>query len=115
MSSRDEVPRSRVRDPLATPEAIGAEPPPFPKPTSEEPLESAFGDWQRRLTSNLSRRSDGRWDPLTWIHGKEPGTGQAATLPHANSHSDNEARAEPPEMSGTMHSSSAVTPSSRTV
>ena len=113
MSSRDEAPRSRVRDPLATPEAIGAEPPPFPQPTSKEPLESAFADWQRRLTSNLSRRSDGRWDPLTWIHGKEPATG--TTLPHASSHSDNEARAEPPEMSGTMNSSSAVTPSSRTV
>ena len=115
MSIRDEAPRSRIHEPLATPEAVGAEPPPFPKPTSEEPLESAFADWQRRLTSNLSRRSDGRWDPLTWIHGKEAGTGEGATRPHANSHSDKDALAVPPAISGTMHSSTAVTPSNRTV
>ena len=115
MSIRDEAPRSRIHEALATPEALGTEPAPFPKTTSERPLESAFADWQRRLTGNLSRRSDGRWDPLTWIHGKEAATGEAATLPHANSHSANEARAEPPAMSGTMSSSTAVTPSSRTV
>ena len=27
-----------------------------------------FPDWRERLIRNLSRRSDGRWDPLTWIH-----------------------------------------------
>lgn len=75
MSSREEdAPRSQSHGPLATPEAIGNEPPPFPKTTREAPLESVFADWEQRLTGNLSRRSDGRWDPLTWTHGKDPGT-----------------------------------------
>ena len=61
-----EAPLSRIHDPLATPEAISREPAPFPKTTKEEPFEIGFVDWRERLTSNLSRRSDGRWDPLTW-------------------------------------------------
>lgn len=67
--------RHQIHDPLATPEAIGNEPPPFPKTTSAAPFESVFPDWERRLTANLSRRSDGRWEPLTWTHGVEPGAG----------------------------------------
>jgi hypothetical protein len=72
MSSRDDSPRSQFRGPLATSEAIANEPAPFPKTTREAPFESVFADWRKRLTSNLSRRSDGRWDPLTWTHGSEP-------------------------------------------
>lgn len=69
---RDEAaPRASVHGPLATPEAIAGEPVPFPSVTSEAPLESGFEDWRRRLTGNLSRRSDGRWAPLTRIHGRE--------------------------------------------
>jgi hypothetical protein len=71
MRRDDAVPRASVHGPLATPEAIAGEPVPFPSVTSEAPLESGFADWRRRLTGNLSRRSDGRWDPLTRIHGPE--------------------------------------------
>ena len=71
MSEDDARPRGPVHGPLATPEAIAAEPAPFPFVTSEAPLETGFVDWRRRLTGNLSRRSDGRWSPLTWIHGIE--------------------------------------------
>ena len=67
---RDDAARSRVHGPLATPEDIANGPAPFPKTTTEAPLESVFADWRKRLTGNLSRRSDGRWDPLTWTHGK---------------------------------------------
>ena len=47
---------------------LAAAPAPFPVPTKELPLESAFPDWRERLTRNLARRSDGRWEPLTRIH-----------------------------------------------
>jgi SAM-dependent methyltransferase len=57
--------------PLATPEAIAREPAPFPSVTRAAPLETGFADWRRRLTGNLSRRSDGRWTPLTRTHGVE--------------------------------------------
>jgi hypothetical protein len=67
-SARDDAPRAPVHGPLAAPDAIANEPPPFPSKTSEDPLESGFADWRRRLTANLSRRSDGRWAPLTWTH-----------------------------------------------
>ena len=72
MSARDEgSPRPYVRSPLATPEETAAEPAPFPRTTSAEPLESAYADWRRRLTRNLSRRSTARWEPLTRTHGAE--------------------------------------------
>jgi len=71
MRSRDDAPRSRVHGPLATPEAIAMEPAPFPRTTKEAPRETGFADWRRRLTANLSRRSDGRWAPLTWTHANE--------------------------------------------
>lgn len=29
-------------------------------------IENAYVDWRKRLSRNLSRRSDGRWDPLTY-------------------------------------------------
>ena len=60
--------RPYVRAPLATPEETANEPAPFPRTTREEPLETAFADWRQRLTRNLSRRSDSRWEPLTRTH-----------------------------------------------
>ena len=66
MTNRDDVPRLGLRGPLATPEATANEPAPFPKTTKESPFEGAYADWRERLTGNLSRRSDGRWEPLTW-------------------------------------------------
>ena len=69
MTDRDDAPRSRFHDPLASPEAMAKEPAAFPSTTSEAPLETGFADWRKRLTGNLSRRSDGRWTPLTWTHG----------------------------------------------
>jgi hypothetical protein len=54
--------------PLATQEAIALEAAPFPTVTLAEPDETGFADWRVRLTHNLSRRSDGRWDPLTRVH-----------------------------------------------
>jgi hypothetical protein len=72
VSARDEgSPRPYVRSPLATPEETAAEPAPFPKVSVEAPFESPFADWRGRLTRNLSRRSVGRWEPLTRTHGKE--------------------------------------------
>jgi len=83
MSRDHAAPRAAVHGPLATPEATAAEPVPFPSVTSEAPLENGFVDWRRRLTGNLSRRSDGRWSPLTWIHGVEgrPDAGAADGVP----------------------------------
>jgi hypothetical protein len=45
------------------------EPTPFPSTTRQAPAETGYADWRRRLTGNLSRRSDGRSAPLTWVHG----------------------------------------------
>lgn len=64
------VPRRYVRGPLATPEERAAGPAPFPIATAEMPLESAYPDWRRRLAGNLSRRSDSRWEPLTYVHAR---------------------------------------------
>ena len=62
-------PMSRdIRSPLASSEAIGLEPAPFPRTTDAEPHETGFADWRDRLNRNLSRRSDGRWEPLTRVH-----------------------------------------------
>ncbi len=55
-------------EPLATPEAVALETAPFPRTTDAEPEETGFADWRARLTRNLSRRSDGRWEPLTRVH-----------------------------------------------
>jgi hypothetical protein len=57
------------RSPLATQEAVALEPAPFPTVSLAESEETGFVDWRVRLTHNLSRRSDGRWDPLTRVHG----------------------------------------------
>ena len=71
MSGRDKMPRPWVHGPLATPEASANEPAAFPATTAEAPIETGFADWRRRLTGNLSQRSDGRWTPLTWTRGDE--------------------------------------------
>ena len=47
---------------------MAAQPAPFAVKTAAEPVESGFPDWRARLTRNLARRSDGRWEPLTWVH-----------------------------------------------
>lgn len=56
------------RQPLATPLELANEPDPFPATTVAAPNESFYADWRKRLTRNLSRRSDGRWEPLTRTH-----------------------------------------------
>jgi len=60
--------RWRRRLPTATPLEVSAEPDAFPVPTASKPVETFFPDWRRRLARNLSRRSDSRWEPLTWVH-----------------------------------------------
>ena len=60
--------RSLLRSPTATPAEVAAEPAPFPSRTAAAPIETFFVDWRRRLNRNLSRRSDSRWEPLTWVH-----------------------------------------------
>lgn len=62
----------RVRSPLATPEEVANEPPAFPRLTPKKPVEKAFPDWRQRLTRNLARRSDGRWEPLAYAEAREP-------------------------------------------
>lgn len=69
MSGTDD--RSRRRQPTAWPEKVAAEPAPFPVKTVDLPIESFFSDWRRRLARNLARRSDARWEPLTWLHRRE--------------------------------------------
>ena len=68
--SAQAAPRARRHGPLASQAAVAKEPAPFPSITMEAPVETGFVDWRRRLTANLSRRSDGRWAPLTWTHGE---------------------------------------------
>jgi hypothetical protein len=65
------APRSTLRLPMATPAQVAREAVPFPVKTSATPVETLFADWRRRLSRNLSRRSDGRWEPLTWVHAAE--------------------------------------------
>jgi hypothetical protein len=60
-----------AREALATQAAVAAEPAPFPQKTATEPFETCYDDWRERLRRNLSRRSDGRWEPLTRVHGAE--------------------------------------------
>lgn len=69
-----EVRHSMARSPRATPAQVGSEPEPFPSTTAERPETSWQRDWRERLTRNLSRRSDGRWEPLTWTHAATPVT-----------------------------------------
>jgi hypothetical protein len=61
-----------VREPLATQAAVALEPAPFPRVSDSESEETGFADWRERLTRNLSRRSDGRWEPLTRVHRAAP-------------------------------------------
>ena len=60
--------RSSIRLPHATAAEIAGEPAPFPVATDAMPVETFFPDWRARLTRNLARRSDSRWEPLTWVH-----------------------------------------------
>jgi len=60
------------RQALASPLAVSGGPAPFPRPTGDMLVEHGYGDWRRRLTRNLSRRSDARWDPLTWYGPNTP-------------------------------------------
>ena len=62
--------RPFVRSPLATALEIAGEDPAYPATTGAKRDESLFADWRKRLTRNLARRSDGRWDPLTFVHDK---------------------------------------------
>jgi len=55
------------RQPRASAEAIEAEAQRFPRATPELPNEHGHDDWRERLVRNLSRRSDGRWDALTYF------------------------------------------------
>lgn len=64
------VHRPFVRGPLATGSEIARQDPAYPVPDAQRPDESLFADWRKRLVRNLSRRSDGRWDPLTYIHAR---------------------------------------------
>jgi hypothetical protein len=57
-----------TRSPRATAEEIATEPAPFPASSAAEREEDWHSDWRLRLTRNLSRRSDGRWESLTWFH-----------------------------------------------
>ena len=58
--------RTPVQPSLATHAEGMAEPPPFPLRVDGDTEEIFFADWQRRLSRNLSRRSDGRWEPLSY-------------------------------------------------
>ena len=60
--------RSSIRSPLASPAEVAREAAPFPTKDADANDESFFPDWRRRLSRNLARRSEGRWDPLTWTH-----------------------------------------------
>lgn len=60
-----------AHSPVATPRQVASEPPPFPAKTAACPIETFYPDWRTRLSRNLSRRSDSRWDPLTWVHAEK--------------------------------------------
>jgi hypothetical protein len=70
MSDRDQ-PRADVREPAETSGETASAPTPFPRTSPDAPLESFLPDWRERLSRNLSRRSVGRWEPLTRTHGAE--------------------------------------------
>jgi len=70
MSAHTVAPTHPFRDTFdRTPAAMARDPEPFPSPSPSAPHEAWFDDWRVRLMANLSRRSDGRWDPLTRTHG----------------------------------------------
>ena len=48
-----------------TSEQLSQQPTPFPSTTADAPIESGFPDWRAR---HVARRSEGRWEPLTWVH-----------------------------------------------
>ena len=56
-----------VRQPRASAEAVAAEAQEVPRATAERPNEHGYDDWRERLARNLSRRSDGPWEPLTYF------------------------------------------------
>jgi hypothetical protein len=58
--------RPFVRVPLATQAEVLHEPAAFPVKLPGS-VETCFSDWRLRLSRNLSRRSDGRWEPLTHV------------------------------------------------
>ena len=60
--------RSAIRLPQARPEEVSREPAPFPAVTEGQSAETGFPDWRLRLMRNLARRSESRWDPLTFVH-----------------------------------------------
>lgn len=60
--------RSSIRSPLASPAEVAREAAPFPTKDADANDESFFPDWRRRLSRNFARRSEGRWEPLTWTH-----------------------------------------------
>jgi hypothetical protein len=71
MSDSSSHPPLSFHDPLASPEAVGREPAPFPVAPDESQVEQFVPDWRRRLTRNLSSRSDGRWEPLTLLEKRD--------------------------------------------
>ena len=64
----DEERRSRTapQPSLATHAQVAAEKPPFPLRSEGDTEEVFYTDWQLRLARNLARRSDGRWEPLSY-------------------------------------------------
>jgi hypothetical protein len=67
MSDDEERRRNTSFQPsLATPAEVAAEPRPFPQRSKDDSEEVFYDDWRLRLERNLSRRSDGRWDPLSY-------------------------------------------------
>jgi len=68
--------RTFARLPLATHSEIAKEDAAYPRTDAARPNESLFPDWRVRLARNLARRSDGRWDPLTYVHAPKPDAGR---------------------------------------
>jgi hypothetical protein len=66
MSDDDRRSQLPVQPSLATHAEGIAETSPFPHRAEGQTEEVFFPDWQRRLSRNLSRRSDGRWEPLSY-------------------------------------------------
>jgi len=64
--------QASMRRPLAAPSEIARQDPAYPARDTERPTESLFADWRKRLARNLSRRSDGPWQPLTYVHEARP-------------------------------------------
>lgn len=102
---------SSFRDPLALPAAIANEPDPHPKATVEKPIEVSHDDWRRRLTRNLSRRSDGRWDPLTHVEEaskRRDDGGACSGISRPLLRERGERKARPPSRGGDAHASACA-------